>query len=46
VEAEKKLLKDPVRVNPKEGFIESNKTDNVHNRIRHELVKLHAIHKK
>jgi hypothetical protein len=46
VEAEKELLKNPVRVDPKEGFAESNETCNVQNRIRRELVKLHAIHKK
>jgi hypothetical protein len=46
VEAEKKFLKGPVRVDPKEGFAESNETCNVQDRIRRELVKLHAIHKK
>jgi hypothetical protein len=35
-----------VRVDPKEGFRKSNETRNVQDRIRRELVKLHAIHKK
>jgi hypothetical protein len=35
-----------VRVDPKEGFAESNETCNVQDRIRREMVKLHAIHKK
>jgi hypothetical protein len=46
MEAEKELPKDPVRVDPKEGFTESNETHNVQNQVRRELVKLHAIHKK
>jgi hypothetical protein len=31
MEAEKELPKDPVRVDPKEGFAESNETRNVQN---------------
>jgi L-rhamnose mutarotase len=32
-------------LDPQEGFTESNKVGDVHNRIWHELVKLHAVNK-
>jgi hypothetical protein len=35
-----------VRVDPEEGFTKSNEAHNVQDRIRRELVELHAIHKK
>jgi hypothetical protein len=34
-----------MRVDPEEGFAESNEARNVQDRIRRELVELHAIHK-
>jgi hypothetical protein len=46
VKAEKKFPKDPVGIDPKEGFTESDKTGDVQDRIWRELVKLHAINKK
>jgi hypothetical protein len=44
-EAKKEFLKDPVWINSKKRFAKSDKTSNVENRIRRELMKLHAIEK-
>jgi hypothetical protein len=43
---EKKLPKNPVRVDSKKRLAKGNETANVENGIWHELVKLHAIDKK
>jgi hypothetical protein len=43
VEAEKKLPKNPVGVDSKEGLTEGDKTGDMQDRIWCELVKLHAI---
>jgi hypothetical protein len=41
----KEFPKDPVWINPKKRFAKSDETSNVQNRIRRELMKLHAIDK-
>jgi hypothetical protein len=43
---EKKLPKNPVGVDSKEGLIEGDKTGDMQDQIRRELVKLHAINEK
>lgn len=45
VEAKKEFPKDPVWINSKKRFAKSDKPSNVQNRIRRELMKLHAIDK-
>jgi hypothetical protein len=45
-EAEKKLPKNPVRVDSKKILAKGNEAGNVENGIWRELVKLHAIDKK
>jgi hypothetical protein len=42
---EKEFLKNPMGLDPQEGFAESDKTGDVQDRIWRELVKLHAINK-
>jgi hypothetical protein len=44
-EAKKEFPKDPVWINSKKRFTKSDKTSNVEDRIRRELMKLHAIEK-
>jgi hypothetical protein len=41
----KEFPKNPMGLDPQEGFIESDKAGDVQDRIWHELVKLHAINK-
>jgi hypothetical protein len=43
---EKKLPKNPVGVDSKEGFTECDKAGDMQDRIRRELEKLHAIYEK
>jgi hypothetical protein len=45
-EAEKKLPKNPVGVNSREGLTEGDKIGDMQDRIWRELVKLHAINEK
>jgi hypothetical protein len=42
---EKTLTQALVRVNAKEGLAKSDKASNVQNRIWHELMQLHTVHK-
>jgi hypothetical protein len=46
VEAEEKFPKNPVGIDSKEGFAKGNETGDMQDRIRRELVKLHAIDEK
>jgi hypothetical protein len=45
-EAEKEFPQSPMGIDPKERFTKGDKAGNVQDRLRRELMKLHAINKK
>jgi hypothetical protein len=45
-EVEKEFPQSPMGINPKERFTKGDEAGNVQDRVRHELMKLHAINKK